>query len=238
MVNAVARKAHALGRYANDEVVVVNDVVDVLIDSAADLGSIGSHGCLEGVDIHILWREGDVFADGSAGEIHVVKCTAEQVCACRSAAVAGAPELDLAAYLAVLGKVSLKKRKRLFAADGKAGVLALEADVQIPCPLGVVAAAAQTDGDNGVLLAVYADLFVCDTNAEGIASGARGEVGVCLEVLKADLREEILEVCRAFPVSLGVGDVSGSKAHRHCRGGMDPGKCVADRDVLLCDPSE
>ena len=215
MVNAVARKAHALGRYANDEVVVVNDVVDVLIDSAADLGSIGSHGCLEGVDIHILRREGDVFADGSAGEIHVVKCTSEQVCPCRSAAVAGAPELDLAAYLAVLCKVGLKKRKRLFAADGKAGVLAIEADVQIPCPLGIVAAAAQTDGDNGVLLAVYADLLVSNAHAEGVAAGARGEVGIRLEVLKTDLIEEIFEICRAFPVSLGVGDVSGGKAHCH-----------------------
>ena len=119
----------------------------------------------------------------------------------------------------MLCKVGLKKRKRLFAADGKAGVLAIEADVQIPCPLGIVAAAAQTDGDNGVLLAVYADLFVCDTNAEGVAAGARGEVGIRLEVLKADLREEILEICRAFFVPLGVGDVSGGKAHRHCHGG-------------------
>lgn len=133
--------------------------------------------------------------------------------------VAGAPELDLAAYLAVLGKVSLYKGKRLFAADGKAGVLAIEADVQIPCPLGIVAAAAQANGNDSVLLAVYADLLVCDTNAEGVASRTIREVGIRLEVLKTDLLEEILEVCRAFPVSLGVGDVSGGKAHRHCRGG-------------------
>ena len=119
----------------------------------------------------------------------------------------------------MLGKVSLYKGKRLFAADGKAGVLAFKADIQVPCPLGVVAAAAQADSNDGVLLAVYADLFVCDTNAEGVASRTIREVGIRLEVLKTDLREEILEVCRAFPVSLGVGDVSGSKAHRHCRGG-------------------
>ena len=215
MVNSVARKAHAVGRYADDEVVVVNDVVDVFVYSAADFGCIGSHGRLKGVDIHILRREGDVFADGSAGEIHVVKCTAEQICACRSAAVAGAPELDLSAYLAVLGKVSLYKGKRLFAADGKAGVLALEADVQIPCPLGVVTAAAQADSNDGVLLAVYADLFVCDTNAEGVASRTIREVGIRLEVLKTDLLEEIFEICRAFFVPLGVGDVSGGKAHCH-----------------------
>ena len=71
----------------------------------------------------------------------------------------------------MLGKVSLYKGKRLFAADGKAGVLALEADVQIPCPLGIVAAAAQADSNDGVLLAVYADLFVCDTNAKVLRPG-------------------------------------------------------------------
>ena len=185
MVNSVARKAHAVRRYADDEVVVVNDVVDVFVYSAADFGCIGSHGCLKGVDVHILRREGHVFADGSAGEIHVVKQTAEQICACSSAAVACAPDLNFAGDLAVLGKVSLYKGKRLFAADGKAGVLAFKADIQIPCPLGVVAAAAQADSNDGVLLAVYADLLVSNAHAEGIASGARGEVGVCLEVLKA-----------------------------------------------------
>ena len=94
-------------------------------------------------------------------------------------------------------------------------MLAFKADIQVPCPLGVIAAAAQADSNDGVLLAVYADLFVGDAHAEGVASRTIREVGIRLEVLKADLIEEIFEICRAFPVSLGVGDVSGGKAHCH-----------------------
>ena len=182
VVNAVAGKAHALGRYAHDEVVVVYDVVDVFVYPAADLVDIRALGSFKGVDIHILRGECDVPADGGAGHEHIVECAAEEVCSSRAAAVACAPDLDLAGYLAVLCKIALQKVERLVAADGKACVLALETDVQVARPLGVVAAAAQADGDDCVLLAVYAYLLIRDADAEGIAAGTGCEVRVCLEV--------------------------------------------------------
>ena len=82
----------------------------------------------------------------------------------------------------MLCKIALQKVERLVAADGKACVLALETDVQVARPLGVVAAAAQADGDDCVLLAVYAYLLIRDADAEGIAAGTGCEVRVCLEV--------------------------------------------------------
>lgn len=89
-------------------------------------------------------------------------------------------------------KVLLQERQCLVAADGKAGMLALKTDVQVSRPLGVIAAAAQTDAYNGEFFAVNAYLLVGNANAEGVSPGTVREIRVCLKILKADLVKKSL----------------------------------------------
>ena len=112
-------------------------------------------------------------------------------------------------------KVLLQERQCLVAADGKAGMLALKTDVQVSRPLGVIAAAAQTDAYNGEFFAVNAYLLVGNANAEGVSPGTVCEIRVCLKILKADLVKKVLEVCRSLFVSCRVGHITRCKAHRH-----------------------
>ena len=107
MIDTVSAEAHALGCNLDDEVVVVNDVVDVIIDAAADFIDICTHGRLVAVEIHIVSRKFDIFADAAAGCDDIVYRSAEHVGSGRTTAVAGAPELNLAGYLRVLCKIIL-----------------------------------------------------------------------------------------------------------------------------------
>lgn len=97
-------------------------------------------------------------------------------------------------------------------------MVALKADIQVACPLGIIAAATQSDTDDGVLLAVYVYDLVCDANAEGVPAGSFGIVPVRLEILKAYLIKEIDEVCRPLLVPCGVGNITRRKAHCHGHG--------------------
>ena len=218
MIDTVSAEVHALGRDLDDEVVVVNDVVDVIIDAAADFIDICTHGRLVAVEVNIVCRQLNILADAAAGGNDIIYRAAEHVSARRATAVAGAPELDLSAYLSVLGKILLQERKRGVAADGKARVLAFKADIQVACPFGIVAAATQADTDNGVFLAVYVYDLVCNAYAEGVSAGSFGIVLVGLEILEAYLIKEIDKVCRAFLVPCGIGNITRRKAHCHGHG--------------------
>ena len=97
-------------------------------------------------------------------------------------------------------------------------MLALKTDIQVACPLGIIAAATQSDTDDGILLAVYVYDLVCDAHAESISAGSFGKVLVRFKILEAYLIKEIDEVCRPLLVPCGVGNITRRKAHCHGHG--------------------